>query len=494
MSHEIRTPMNAILGMSDLALRAQRASKYETATEYMKNIKTAGNQLLTIINDILDFSKIEAGAIDLISEKYSLSSVINDITTMIHVRIGDKPLDFIIEEDAEMPRELIGDATRIKQIAINLLTNAVKFTKEGHIIFSISAEDAGSNGDYKLKVSVTDTGIGIKKEDIPLLFDNFSQLDTRKNRSIEGTGLGLAISKNLVELMGGEIEVKSKYGEGSSFSFYVMQKLGNPAPAFPVYPDDKRRAAVLISNNVKSKVLTDKINKMGISCEAIRTADEIGGTDNKAYTHVFFDNNHFEKILKTDCFGAKLHFVAHGLVDTEKVPPSMQVVHIPLTNLLVAQLLSDKTGGCGDADSGDDEMSLQLSGARILVVDDIEINLIITEETLLAVGGEVDTADSGAKAVELVKENDYDIVFMDHMMPEMDGVDTTKAIRALPEEKHKKMPIVALTANVVGDVKDMFLESGMNDFLSKPLEIDEIERVLKEWLPREKWSRIKNNK
>ena len=491
MSHEIRTPMSAILGMADLALRAQRASKYGTATDYINNIKIAGNQLLTIINDILDFSKVEAGAIDLIPDKYSLSSVINDITTMIHVRIGDKPLDFIIEEDVSMPRELIGDVTRIKQISINLLTNAVKFTREGHIVFSISTESAGSDGECKLKISVTDTGMGIKREDIPLLFDNFSQLDTRKNRSIEGTGLGLAISKNLVELMGGEIEVISKYGEGSCFSFYAMQKIGNPDPLLPVIPDDKRKVAVLISNAVKSRVLTDKISKMGISCDMIQSADEISRTDKTVYTHVFFDNSHFEKILMTNCRGAKLFFIAHGLVDTEKVPYSMQVVHIPLTNLLVAQLLSDRAGSYSEADSGDEEMSLQLKDVHILVIDDIEINLMIAQETLMAIGGEVDTADSGEKGISLVKENDYDIVFMDHMMPEMDGVDTTKAIRALPEEKYGKMPIVALTANVVGDVKAMFLESGMNDFLSKPLEIDEIERVLEEWLPRDKWYRIK---
>ncbi|MCL2665624.1 MAG: ATP-binding protein [Defluviitaleaceae bacterium] len=494
MSHEIRTPMNAILGMADLALRAQRTSKYETATEYLNNIKIAGNQLLTIINDILDFSKVEAGAIDLIPEKYSLSSIINDITTMIHVRIGDKPLDFIVEEDAAMPKELIGDATRIKQVAINLLTNAVKFTKEGHIIFSISAEAVGDSDDCKLIISVTDTGIGIKSEDIPLLFGNFSQLDTRKNRSIEGTGLGLAITKNLVELMGGEITVTSKYGNGSCFSFYVMQKIGNPKPVVSFYPDDKRRVAVLLSNKTKSRVLTDKIKRMGISCDEINKTDDICMTKHAVYSHVFFDNSHFEKIIKSDCFGAKLFFVAHGLVDSEKVQPNMQVVHIPLTNLLVAQLLCERNCSSGDEYTDNEETTLLLNDAYILVVDDIEINLMIAQETLIAFGGKVDTADSGAKAIELIMKNEYDIVFMDHMMPEMDGVDTTKAIRVLQKDSIKKLPIVALTANVVGDVKEMFLESGMNDFLPKPLDIEEIERVLQEWLPRNKWTKVKKYK
>jgi PAS domain S-box-containing protein len=188
MSHEIRTPMNAILGMTDLAIRN---FPKESVLEYLGNIKNAGTSLLSIINDILDFSKIEAGAVELFPEKYDIHSLINDIVTMIHMRIGDKPLEFIVHDDPYLPKDFIGDATRIKQIAVNLLTNAVKFTRDGHIALTVEAEPIGdAQGRYKLKFSVEDTGIGIRKEEIPLLFENFSQLDTRKNRGIEGTGLG----------------------------------------------------------------------------------------------------------------------------------------------------------------------------------------------------------------------------------------------------------------------------------------------------------------
>ncbi|MDR1377365.1 MAG: PAS domain-containing protein, partial [Synergistaceae bacterium] len=210
MSHEIRTPMNAILGMTDLALRN---FPQKSVLEYLNNIKSAGTALLSIINDILDFSKIEAGAVELLPEKYDVRSFINDVVTMICVRIGDKPLDFIVDDDPSMPQEMIGDVTRIKQITINLLSNAVKFTRMGHIIFMVSAEPTSVADRYKLKIAVRDTGIGIRNEEIPLLFENFSQLDTRKNRGIEGTGLGLAISKKLVGLMEGEIQVESTYGQ-----------------------------------------------------------------------------------------------------------------------------------------------------------------------------------------------------------------------------------------------------------------------------------------
>jgi PAS domain S-box-containing protein len=379
MSHEIRTPMHTILGMTDFALRA---SDHKTAQEYLTGIERAGKQLLNIINDILDFSKIEAGAITLAQEKYDTRAMINDIAGMIKIRIADKPVDFMINADPGLPREMTGDITRIKQIIINLLTNAAKFTEKGHIIFSVRAQtssedhlDAPPENMCRLHVSVEDTGSGIRSEDLPLLFGNYAQLDTHKNKGIEGTGLGLAITKKLVELMGGEIGVESEYGKGSRFSFYIVQKIGNPEP------------------------------------------------------------------------------------------------------------ISDP-GGIAERDA------IRLRNAKILVVDDIEINLMITQEFLNNYGGETDVAESGATAIKMIQQNDYDIVFMDHMMPELDGVDTTKLIRSLPGEKYgcDRLPIVALTANVVGDVRSVFLQSGMNDYLPKPIDKTEVERILKRWLPKNKWS------
>jgi PAS domain S-box-containing protein len=480
MSHEIRTPMNAVLGMTDLALRS---FPDESVLDYLRSIKNSASSLLSIINDILDFSKIEAGAVTLTPEKYDIHSLINDIVIMIHMRIGNKPLDLIVEDDPFLPREIIGDMTRVKQIIVNLLTNAVKFTKKGHIIFKISAEPANPDGKFSLNVSVTDTGIGIRNEDIPLLFGNFSQLDTRKNRGIEGTGLGLAISKQLVELMGGEISVESAYGEGSSFSFHVTQEVENSEPSIKKLTG-RCDAVVWFRDGEKARVISEKILKIGANCAIATAPEELGG----GYTHVFFDYESYELAKDAAPPDARLFAVSPRLIGAPKMPANVKLITSPVTSLTIAQLLGGETHDAQSGDAGDGESSLHLHGARMLVVDDIEINLIIAEQILLMYGGEVTVASNGMRAVELVKENDYDIVFMDHMMPEVDGVDTTKLIRALPGDKYQKLPIVALTANVVGDVRDAFLHSGMNDFLSKPLETDEIERVLRQWLPAEKWS------
>jgi PAS domain S-box-containing protein len=480
MSHEIRTPMNAILGMTDLALRS---FPDEVVLEYLGNIKSAGTSLLSIINDILDYSKIEAGAVELVPDKYDVRSMINDIVTMIHVRIGEKPLDFIVNDDPNMPREMIGDMTRVKQIAINLLTNAVKFTRKGHIVFTISAEPTSNDARYKLKISVSDTGIGIRKEDIPLLFGNFSQLDTRKNRGIEGTGLGLAISKNLVELMNGEMHVDSVYGEGTCFSFYVTQKVENPRPAVTLPQKNQYRVAFWLQTIEKSRVLSEKLSKMGVSCDILDSPNDFA-----EYSHAFFDLCNWNAVNKKTYSNTRLIAVSSRSLPAPELPTDVELVCAPITSLSLARILDDEADTGTKASSEIDESSLRLHDTRFLVVDDNEINLVIAESVLQAYGGEVTLASGGAEAVELTQKNDYDIVFMDHMMPEIDGVDATKIIRAISGEKYQKLPIVALTANVVGDVKDLFLKSGMNDFLSKPLEIKEIERVLQEWLPREKWS------
>ncbi|MCL2750889.1 MAG: ATP-binding protein, partial [Coriobacteriia bacterium] len=481
MSHEIRTPMNAILGMTDIILRNNIPK--DAVTNYLGSIKNAGTQLLAIINDILDFSKIEAGAVELMPEKYSIHEMIDDIATIIHVRMGDKPLDFIVDDDPDLPCELIGDAPRIKQICINLLTNAAKFTQEGHVVFSIKTEKCEEKDTCKLKVFVSDTGIGIRDQDLPALFGSFSQVDTRKNRSIEGTGLGLAISKNLVELMDGEITVESEYGVGSCFSFYVMQKMESQRTMPRLSYNDPHKVAVWTDNKVQAHVLHDKIVALGAQCDLIDSPDLA-----EEYTEIFFDSYYAPRILNHSCPNTQLISLSHGLMDVGIVMPDENHFSMPLTSPLLLRLLGGMTDVPSKTVAGGNEPVFKLQNTRILVVDDIDINLIIAEETLLTFGGRVDIAESGAKAIEMVQLYDYDLIFMDHMMPEMDGVDVTRYIRALPGEKYQKLPIVALTANVVGDVRNLFIECGMSDFLSKPLVHTEIERVLREWIPKEKLS------
>jgi CheY-like chemotaxis protein len=283
--------------------------------------------------------------------------------------------------------------------------------------------------------------------------------------------------------MDGEIQVQSVYGEGSCFSFYVMQRVENPRPAITLQPDARRRAALWFSNRMRARLLSEKLTRMGVPCDIVDTPAGFA-----AYSHAFFDYNRRAAVCQADCPDTELIAVSKNPMDTQNTPQNMKTLHSPITSLVAARLLDEKVYSQPSGLPRTDESALCLRGTHLLVVDDNEINLIIAENVLGAYGGEVSTASSGFEAVELIKKNNYDMVFMDHMMPEMDGVDATRIIRALDGEKYAKLPIVALTANVVGDVRDMFLESGMNDFLSKPMEANEIERVLKEWLPRDKWS------
>jgi PAS domain S-box-containing protein len=477
MSHEIRTPMNAILGMTELAIKH---FPHESVLEYLGHIKRAGASLLSIINDILDFSKIESGAMKLVPDAYNVHSLINDIVAMIHIRIGDKPVELIVDDDPLLPPEMIGDITRIRQVIVNLLSNAVKFTKQGHIIFGIAVEQTG-DALCRAYFSVHDTGIGIRKEDIPLLFGNFSQVDTRKNREIEGSGLGLAISKRLVELMGGEIHVESVYGEGSCFSFYIMQQLEKPGPAVVLQPDGKRCAAVRLASIEKTRSLVDKLAKFGVPYKIVRRAEDYAGC-----THVFFDGDDYAAVRdKTDPNAVLIALIADP-ADESELPPAVRAAYTPLTGFTVAKLLDARISAGAEETTPVETSALRVSGARFLVVDDNAVNLMIAESLLLSYGGEVDTAASGAEAVACVRNRDYDIVFMDHMMPEMDGLDATILIRSLPGEKYARLPIVALTANVVGDVRRMLLDGGMNDFLAKPIGVRELETILQQWLPRDK--------
>ncbi len=474
MSHEIRTPLNAILGMTEMALKQ---TPPESTLECLRNIKSAGNSLLTIINDILDFSKIEARALEISPEPYDVTSLLNDVVTMINVRIGDKPIDLIVEDSPLLPRQLVGDATRLKQIMINLLNNAVKFTRSGHVMLRVDAVPA-TGGNIVLKASVEDTGIGIKREDIASLFQTFSQVDTKKNRNMEGTGLGLAITRNLLELMGGTINVESEYGKGSCFSFELAQGVADPEPIVGPNRHTGKRAAVCLDYAPKAQSLARKLADMGIQADLPDESSSLSG-----YTHVFFDYHKYDRITGLLDSSSRMIGLSRSYMDDRDLPGGAVTVYAPLTSFVVHRLVGSDDGGSGRAEPLDEQADLVTVNAKMLIVDDNDINLIIAENMLQAYEVSVDTALSGAEALQMIKQNDYDIILMDHMMPEMDGVEATEYIRNLPEEKYRNLPIVALTANAVGDAKSMFLQSGMNDFLAKPMEIKEIERVLRTWLP-----------
>jgi PAS domain S-box-containing protein len=382
MSHEIRTPLNAVLGIAEVEL--QNKTLQPDVREAFARIFNSGDLLLGIINDILDMSKIEAGKLELIPAKYDVASLINDTVYLNMIKHENKPIDFILNVDENVPSELFGDELRIKQILNNLLSNAFKYTKEGEVELSLNAEYVSSDS-VTLVFRVRDTGQGMSDDQISRLFDEYSRFNMEANRTTEGTGLGMSIARNLAHMMNGELLVESEHGKGSLFTVRLPQ--GN------------------IGTTSLGKEMVERLKQFRLTYKA-----KIG----------------------------KIH------VMREPIP-----------------------------------------FGKVLVVDDMEMNLYVTKGMLSPYGLQIDTAISGEEAIKKLKNSAYDLVFMDHMMPIMDGVEAARKIRKLGSE-YEKLPIIALTANAVSGMKEMFLANGFNGFLSKPILMQELDKILKEWMSPEK--------
>lgn len=373
MSHEIRTPINVVLGMDEMILRESREPNIR---EYAMDIHTAGQSLLSLINDILDFSKIESGKVEIVPVTYEICSMIHDLANMTLQRAKDKELQFVVEIDHEIPTCLYGDDVRIRQVLINILTNAVKYTKEGTVWLRVKSRVVGETA--VLYFEVEDTGIGIKEEDLPKLTAEFERIEEERNRNIEGTGLGMSITVQLLKLMNSELQVESVYGKGSKFSFELEQKIidGTPIGDFE-----------------------SKVKNMA---------------ENFSY-----------------------------------------------------------------------ESSFYAPDAKILVVDDNAVNRKVLRNLLKETEIQMSEAGGGAECLQLVQENHYDLIFLDHMMPEMDGVETLHRMRELTDYPCKDTPVVVLTANAVAGAREQYLKEGFDDFLSKPIVPDKLEHMIRKMLPEE---------
>lgn len=376
MSHEIRTPINAVLGMDEMILRDCEDSQI---LEYAEDIKRAGGMLLSLINDILDFSKIESGKMDIIPVDYDLGILLNETVEMVRPRANEKSLELVMEISPDTPTHLNGDEVRIRQIITNILTNAIKYTNKGKVTLTVSGKQL-SEEKTELYVSVKDTGIGIRKEDIGHLFESFTRVEESRNRNIEGTGLGLSITMRLLNLMGSRLEVDSTYGEGSDFYFYLEQQ---------------------------------------------RKDDKVVGEDIKIY-----------------CQNAK-------------------------------------------GKKGELSNDFYIPDARLLVVDDNKVNLKVFKGLLKKNGMKIDTAMSGKECLELMKENHYHIVFLDHLMPDMDGVETLNQAKMLKNSKSQDAVMIVLTANAVAGAREKFLQEGFDDYLSKPISLPLLKEMILKYLPNE---------
>ena len=387
MSHEIRTPMNAICGMSDLLLQTKLTDEQ---LDYVSTIKLSSDNLLSIINDILDFSKIEAGKMELVPQSYNLLSPLYSLQNTIDVRIGERPLDFKISIKRDMPTQLYGDEVRVQQVILNLLTNAVKYSNQGHIELIVDYEKIADD-EIMLKITVKDQGIGIKKEDMPKLFEAFSQVDMERNHRIEGTGIGLTITERLVRSMGGSITLESEYGVGTTFYVSMRQKVED----------------------------------------------------------------------------------FNSVIDTESTDDFVVISH---SNILKGFV------------SGKKKIAKFIApDAKVLVVDDNEANLKVAKGLMGQYKLSVRTCTSGKAALDILEtDKSFDILFIDHMMPEMDGVELTKILRSSNDDYLKYVPIIALTANAIKGVSEMFLANGFTEYLSKPIDTERLGEVLNKWIPENK--------
>ncbi|MDR0376158.1 MAG: response regulator [Treponema sp.] len=483
-SHEIRTPMNAILGMVELILRKNIARDvYEDAIA----IKQSGENLLAIINDILDFSKMESGKFEIIPTEYLFASLVHDAINIIKVKLADKPIMFIVNVDNRLPKALYGDISRVRQVLLNLLSNAIKFTVEGYISLVVSGEKVKDSDRIMLYFQVSDTGIGIKKEDIPKLFGNFIQLSSARPINVEGTGLGLAISRSLCRLMGGDITVRSKFGAGTTFIASVSQEITDDMAFAIVDEPDNKNVLVYDDRSVYAESISRTVRDLGVQCDiALNEEEFVLAVQKKRYKFVFININ-FYSVART----VLVQFAQNAAIGilTEQhetiIPSDCATITTPAYAISVANVLNGISEKFDFTENTLLKIHFSAPSVRALIVDDVLTNLKVATGLMLPYKFKIDTAISGMEALKLINENEYDIVFMDHMMPVMDGIETLRKIRE-KGEKYRRLPIIVLTANAIVGMREMFMNEGFDDYLSKPIDTSKLDAILLKWIPKDR--------
>ena len=497
ISHEIRTPVNTVCGMSEMILREDIS---ESVRENTFNIQAAGRNLLSIVSDVLDYSELEYGKMELVEEPYNLTSTINDVINMAIAQKGSKKIELIVDCDAKIPYTLLGDEQKLRRVILSFVNNAIKFTEAGCITIVVSArkEEYGIN----LSVKVKDTGIGIAEENLEKLFSSFNQVDTKRNRQEGGIGIGLAISKKIISKMGGFISVKSTLGRGSEFQFVVPQKVVDDRPMVAVhnkeainiitYIDTEKYQFAEIRDDYMQNI-RHMIDGLEARCHMCKNLQEFKRRMEKEfYTHAFItideykeDKEYFDEISNQ-----LVVVMLQNRENAQEPGGNIKMVYKPYYVLSIASILNGEYSLQRLDGSHYQEKKFIAPEANVLVVDNNLMNLKVVEGLLRPYKIKVFVATSGRECLAKLDSARYDIIFMDHMMPEMDGVETAHKIRAKAGIYFQNVPIVALTANAIGGAREMFLEEGFQEYVAKPIEMSHLERVLRKYIPEEKIIRM----
>jgi CheY-like chemotaxis protein/two-component sensor histidine kinase len=495
MSHEMRTPLNAIIGMTTIGRTAQTIERKNYALD---KVQDASTHLLGVINDVLDMSKIEANKLELSPVEFNFEKMLQRVLTVINFRMEEKRHNFIVNIDSKMPGFIIGDDQRLAQVITNLLSNAVKFTTEGgEIELKVSVLGRVSEM-HELRIEVRDSGIGISPEQQSHLFKAFGQADSGTSRTFGGTGLGLAISKRIVELMNGHIWVESELGKGAKFIFTVIMRCSDKPLDSLLDPNINKSAIniLAVSGDQKTRdYFTDTFKSLGIKCDIAQDGSEANYMTRASYDLYFIDSHihdidcvELTRIIKNKNEKAVVIIIASisdwaAIEDSAVQAGADKHMLKPLFTPLIIDCINENSAKV-HGHPADISTKGDFEGKHILLAEDIEINREIIISLLEGSGLEIDCAKNGLEALEMVKAapGKYDLIFMDMQMPQMDGLEATRQIRALPSPEAAKLPVIAMTANVFKEDIEQCMAAGMDDHIGKPINVEEVYGKLRNFI------------